>query len=96
MSVKQSFAEQIKAQSDVWKVQIKEYQDQFEQARAKSQSDQRKAISQMEEMAAEAFKLFQQVQTASETAWKDMHAANQKALAELQKGWADALSRFNN
>jgi len=29
-----------------------------------------------------------------ESAWKDMQSANQKAFAELQKGWAEALSRF--
>ena len=29
-----------------------------------------------------------------ESAWKDMQTANQKAFAELQKGWAEALSRF--
>ena len=35
-----------------------------------------------------------QVQQASEAAWKDVHSANQKALEQLQKGWADALKRF--
>jgi hypothetical protein len=39
-------------------------------------------------------KMFEQVQAANETAWKDMQTANQKAFAELQKGWAEALSRF--
>jgi hypothetical protein len=34
------------------------------------------------------------LQAANETAWKDMQTATQKAFAELQKGWADALSRF--
>jgi len=32
MSLKQSFADQVKAQSDVWKAQIKDYQEQLEQA----------------------------------------------------------------
>jgi hypothetical protein len=39
-------------------------------------------------------KMFEQVQAANETAWKDMQTTNQKAFAELQKGWAEALSRF--
>jgi hypothetical protein len=39
-------------------------------------------------------KMFEQVQAAHEIAWKDMQNANQKAFAELQKGWAEALSRF--
>ena len=45
-------------------------------------------------IAEEARKLFQQVQSANESAWKDMQTATQKAFAEIQKGWADALSRF--
>ena len=32
---------------------------------------------------------------ANEAAWKDMVSASQKAFAELQRGWADAVSRFN-
>jgi hypothetical protein len=29
-----------------------------------------------------------------EEAWKDMVGASQKAFVELQRGWADAVSRF--
>jgi ABC-type uncharacterized transport system auxiliary subunit len=94
MSRKQNFAEQVKAQSDVWKAQIKDYQEQLEHAGAKAQAEYKKAIAQMKEKAADASKLFKQVQAANETAWKDMKTATQKAFAELQKGWADALSRF--
>ena len=53
-----------------------------------------KMVTQLQEKAAEAMKMFEQVQAANETAWKDMQTANQKAFAELQKGWAEALSRF--
>ena len=42
----------------------------------------------------EARKLFEDAQSASESAWQDVHRANQKAFAQLQKGWADAVSRF--
>ena len=48
----------------------------------------------MESNAEDARKLFEKVQGTSETAWKDMHSATEKAFAELQKGWAEALSRF--
>jgi hypothetical protein len=95
MSIKQSFAEQVKAQSDVWKAQIKDYQEQLEQAGAKSQAEYKKTVAQMEQKTAEAAKLFERVQSANETAWRDMQAATQKALVELQKGWADAISRFD-
>ena len=53
-----------------------------------------KMVAQLEEKAAEAMKMFERVQAANETAWKDMQTATQKAFAEVQKGWADALSRF--
>ena len=94
MSLKQSFADQVKAQSDVWNAQIKDFQEQLEQASAKGQAEYMKMVTQLQEKAAEAMKMFERVQAANETAWKDMQIANQKAFAELQKGWAEALSRF--
>jgi hypothetical protein len=36
MSLKQSFADQVKAQSEVWKAQIKDFQEQPEQASTSS------------------------------------------------------------
>jgi predicted nucleotide-binding protein (sugar kinase/HSP70/actin superfamily) len=94
MSLKQSFADQVKAQSDVWQAQIKDFQEQLEQASAKGQAEYMKMVTQLQEKAAEAMKMFERVQAANETAWKDMQTANHKAFAELQKGWAEALSRF--
>lgn len=94
MALKQHFAEQVKAQTDVWRAQIKEYQEQAEQAGAKARADFGDVVAQMEAQAEEAGKLFEKIQGASESAWKDMHTASQKALADLQKGWADAISRF--
>jgi len=94
MSLKEQFADQLKSQTDIWQGQIKDYQEQLQQAGAKAQADYKKAVAQMEEKAEEARKLFQQVQSANESAWKDMQTATQKAFAEIQKGWADALSRF--
>jgi ATP-dependent protease HslVU (ClpYQ) peptidase subunit len=94
MSLKRSFADQVKAQSDVWKAQIKDFQEQVEQASAKGQAEHKKMVAQLEGKTAEAMKMFERVQAANETAWKDMHMAAQKAFVELQKGWAEALSRF--
>jgi len=94
MALKQDFAKQIEGQIAVWQAQIKEHQEQLNQAGAKAQADTEKAIAQMQEQAEQAKKLLAQVQQASEAAWKDVHSANQKALEQLQKGWADALKRF--
>jgi hypothetical protein len=48
----------------------------------------------MQTTAEEARKLAEQAGSANEGAWKDMVTASQKAFAELQRGWADAVSRF--
>jgi len=73
---------------------IKDYQEQLNQAGEKAKAEYIKAMAQMQEKADEARKLFEHSQSATESAWKDMYAANQKAFAELQKGWAEALSHF--
>jgi len=51
-------------------------------------------MEQMQDKAEEARNLAEKVRGASEEAWKDMVAASQKAFVELQRGWADAVSRF--
>ena len=94
MSLKENFAEQIKAQSDVWRAQAKDYQDRMQQAGEQARAEYKKAMEQMETSIQDAAKLAEQVRGANEAAWKDMVAANQKAFAELQRGWADAVSRF--
>jgi uncharacterized coiled-coil DUF342 family protein len=94
MAIKQNFVDQLKAQSDVWKAQVKDYQEQLEQMGEKARGDYEKAMAQMKAKAEEAGKLAEQVRGANETAWKDMVGASQKAFAELQRGWADAISRF--
>ena len=38
--------------------------------------------------------MLQQVREANEQAWSDMQSATQKAFAELQKGWGEAINRF--
>jgi flagellar hook-basal body complex protein FliE len=96
MTLKQNFSEQLKAQSDVWRAQIKEYQDRMEQAGEQARTEYKKAIEQMEAKIQDAAKLADQVRTANEAAFKDMVTASQKAFAELQRGWADAISRFTS
>jgi hypothetical protein len=92
--IKNSFTEQLRAQADIWRAQLKDYQQQAEQAGDKVRADYKTAIAQLENQAEEARKLLEKVQTANEAAWSDMQSASQKAFVELQRGWADALSRF--
>ena len=94
MAMKQDFAQQIEAQMKVWRAQIKEHQEQMGQAGATAKSNYDKAMAQLESNADEAGKLLRQVQDANEAAWKDMQQASLQSLERLQKGWADALSRF--
>jgi len=94
MTPKQNFAEQIKAQSDIWRAQAKDYQERLEQAGEQARAEYKKAIEQMEAKIQDAAKLAEQVRGANEAAWKDMVTASQKAFAELQRGWAEAVSRF--
>ena len=54
----------------------------------------RRRLAQLRDNTEQATKLLGQVQEANEAAWKDMQAASEKALAQLQQGWADALKRF--
>ena len=92
--IKQNFADQLKAQSDFWTAQVKDYQERFEQMGEKARDDYKKAMEQMEAKAEEARKMADRVRGANEAAWKDMVHASQKAFAELQKGWAEAIARF--
>jgi uncharacterized coiled-coil DUF342 family protein len=94
--MKQNFADQLKAQSDVWKAQVKDYQERLEQMGEKAREDYKKAMEQMEAKAEEARKMAERVRGANEAAWTDMVSASQKAFAELQRGWAEAVGRFNS
>jgi flagellar hook-basal body complex protein FliE len=94
MTLKQNLAEQIKSQSEVWRAQAKDYQERMEQAGEQARAEYKKAMEQMESKIQEAARLAEQVRSANDAAWKDMVTASQKAFAELQRGWADAISRF--
>src|ERR1700730_8058799 len=94
MTLKQNFVEQLKAQSDIWRAQAKDYQERLQQAGEQARAEYKKAMEQMEAKSQDAAKLPEQVRGANEAAWKDMVTASQKAFAELQRGWAEAVSRF--
>ena len=94
MALKQDFAEQLQGQIAVWQGQIKTYQERLNQAGAQAKADYEKSIAMLRENTEQASKLLGQVREASEGAWKDMQAASERALAQLQQGWADALKRF--
>jgi DNA anti-recombination protein RmuC len=88
------FADQLKAQTEIWRAQAKEYQDRMQQAGEQARAEYKKALEQMEAKIQEGMQLAERVRSANEAAWKDMVAANQRAFAELQRGWAEAISRF--
>ena len=94
MSLKQDFAKQIESQIAVWQAQISDHQDRLAQVGAEAKANYEKAIAGMRESVEQANRLLAQSCEAQEGAWKDMQAASQGALEQLQKGWADALRRF--
>ena len=98
MALKQDFAEQLQGQIAVWQGQIKDYQERMAQAGAQlteqAKADYEKGLAQLQANAEEAGKLLNQARAANEAAWKDMQTASEKALAQLQQGWAEALKRF--
>ena len=92
--MKESFADTLKAQSDILKSQVKDYQERVEQMCEKARDDYKTSMEQMASKAEEARKMADHVRGANEAAWKDMISASQKAFVELQRGWADAIARF--
>lgn len=94
VKMKQDFIETMTAQAEVWRAQIKDYQAATEDAGKKARAEYAKAIAQMEARAQEAQKLSAKIKEANEAAWNDMREASQKALADMQRGWAEAIARF--
>jgi hypothetical protein len=76
MTLKQNFAEQLKSQSEVWRAQVKDYQERMEQAGEQARAEYKKAMEQMERKIQEAVRLAEQVRSANEAAWKDMVTAS--------------------
>ena len=94
MALKQDFQQVVEKQLAVWQEQMKEYQGRLSHAGTDARANLEKAMAGLRDNTEQAKKLLGQVQGASESAWKDMQAASQKAFAKLQEGWANALKRF--
>src|SRR3984893_6704839 len=47
MMLKQNFADQLKAQSEIWKAQVKDYQGRVEQAGEQARGEYKKSMEQM-------------------------------------------------
>ena len=86
MVMKQNFADQLKAQSDVWKAQVKDYQERLEQMGEKARDDYKKAMEQMEAKAEEARKMADHVRGANEAAWKDMVSRKPEGVCRTSEG----------
>ena len=48
MVVKQQLADQLKAQSDIWRAQVKDYQERLEQMGEQARSEYKKTMEQMQ------------------------------------------------
>ena len=94
MALKQDFQQIVEKQLAVWQEQTKEYQERLAHAGADARAQLEKAMAAMRDNTEQAKRLLGQVQGASESAWKDMQSASQKAFAQIQEGWANALKRF--
>jgi hypothetical protein len=94
MTLKKDLADQVQGQIAVWQGQIKAYQERMGEAGAQARAEQERSIGTLRENAERASRLLGQIREANEGAWKDMQTASEKALAQLQQGWAEALKRF--
>jgi flagellar hook-basal body complex protein FliE len=94
MALKQDFQQIVEKQLAVWQEQTKEYQERLAHAGTDARAQLEKALGGLRENTEQAKKLLTQVQQTSEQAWKDVQGASQKAFAQLQEGWANALKRF--
>ena len=94
MALKQDFQQIVEKQLAVWQEQMKEYQERMGQAGAEARSNYERGLTQLRENTEQAKKLASGLRSANESAWKDMRQASEKALEQLQQGWADALKRF--
>jgi hypothetical protein len=94
MTLKKDLADQVQGQIAVWQGQIKAYQERMGEAGAQARAEQERSINTLRESAEQAGRLLGQIREANEGAWKDMQTASEKALAQLQQGWAEALKRF--
>jgi hypothetical protein len=88
------FTRQLESQMRIWEAQVREYQAQMQSASTQMRADYEKAVAEMQKNIERAKEMLDSTKDANETAWNDIGSASLKAFEQLQKGWADALSRY--
>ena len=85
MTLKQNLAEQLKAQSDIWRAQAKDYQERLEQAGGQARAEYKKAMEQMEAKIQDAANL-----AGPRTKTKPAHVRRPSMIARVIPGNAAA------
>ena len=88
------FTRQLESQMRIWEAQLREYQAQMQSAATQMRADYEKAVVELQGQIDTGQEMLKQVQSANETAWNDISSASLKAFEQLQRGWAEALSRY--
>ncbi len=94
MTTQDNFVAETQKQIEEWQTQLADLTKQLENAQAQTKAEFKKGIAEMEDRISHATTMVQQAQQANEKAWNDMEAATKKAFDQLQKGWQQALSRY--
>jgi hypothetical protein len=94
MAMKENFADQLKAQSEVWRAQVKDYQERLDQMGEQARSDYKKAMEQMETQAEEARKLAERCQP-SQSYFDQRRLAGVAPARGFQRREAPAMSTPN-
>ena len=90
---KQQLADQLEAQSEIWRAQVKDYQERLEQMGEQARSEYKKTMEQMQAKAEEGANLpsrFAAPTRPRGTTWSQQT----RKLLQSSTGWADAVSRF--
>ena len=88
------FTRQLESQMRIWEAQIREYQAQMQSASTQMRADYEKSVAEMQRNIEKGQEMLKQAQSANETAWQDLSTSSLKAFEQLQKGWAEALTRY--
>ncbi len=94
MATQNMFINETQKQIEEWQTQLADFTKQLENAQAQNKAEFEKGIAEMEDAIGQATTMVQQTQKANEKAWNDMEAATTKTFDQLQKGWQQALSRY--
>ena len=94
MATQNMFINETQKRIEEWQTQLADLTKQLENAQAQNKAKFEKGIVEMKDSIGQATTMVQQAQQANEKAWNDMEAATKKAFDQLQKGWQQALSRY--